>query len=168
MYHKDGLKRVVNILNLFETNQLLDFKIEVHALKSASASIGAIEVSELARLLEDAVNINNDAYVRENTQEFLDEFNDLLKNIEISIKDLIGEDNENKELGDISLFYEILPKLSDALDNIDMSNCESLLEQLIKLRWNEKESQDITKIKDAIDSYEFDDAIEIIENILNN
>ena len=63
MYYKEGTKRRVRLLRLFEEKDWKNYVIAVHALKSNSKGIGANEVSELALGLEMAGKENRIEYI---------------------------------------------------------------------------------------------------------
>ena len=57
------------------------FVINVHALKSAAASVGAAEISAYAARLEEAGRTGNTAFIEESLSEFVCLLSELLKNI---------------------------------------------------------------------------------------
>lgn len=168
MYYQDGVKRIASVQNFFDQKELSSYKIEVHALKSASASIGAIDISEKARLLEEASANENWVYLNQNTNEFIEDFNSLLEHIREALKGLLHDhDTEEKPLGDSSFYEEKLIKLNEALDNVDINLCEELLDQLFAFHWDEVTLENITKIKEFVSEYEYDEAIDFINEIKN-
>ena len=68
-------------------NDIDTFRIKIHGLKSSSANIGAVFISEKARLLEMASKDYDMAYIKENLPPFYKELKELLSNIESSIND---------------------------------------------------------------------------------
>ncbi len=78
VYYKDGIKCIAKVKEYFDQEDFHNYRVEVHALKSASASVGALDISEKAKQLEDACNNSNWVYVNQNTGEFIDDFNILL------------------------------------------------------------------------------------------
>ncbi|MCR5626909.1 MAG: response regulator, partial [Lachnospiraceae bacterium] len=61
----------------YNENNIKDFTVKVHSLKSSSKSIGAVRLSEKAALLEKAGKDGNMDYIRENTSEVLRELREL-------------------------------------------------------------------------------------------
>ncbi len=60
-----------NIQNFYESGDLKNYTIKVHALKSSARTIGAKVLSEKARLLEEAGEEGNEEYIRANTDRLL-------------------------------------------------------------------------------------------------
>lgn len=167
MYYKDGVKRASSIQSLFKEKQLKDYKIEVHALKSASASIGAVGLSERARALEEAATQEDWVFIDHNTGEFLDDFNIILENIRNALKPFSHEeDHSGKEMGEPAMFADTLAKLEEALDIVDITECDNLIQQLFEFNWNQEQLGQISQIKDFIAGYEYDEAVELIQQIL--
>lgn len=168
MYYKDGVKRSPSISEFYKEKKLNDFKIEVHALKSASASIGALGISEEARVLEEAAIQGDWVKIDKSTTEFLTNFKLVLENIRTALKPYMEEeDNSGKEYGDESFFVEMMQKLIDALDCVDMNLCDQLQEELHKFQWKEENTAHLLAIKDFITGYEYDEAQEYVQNLLD-
>ncbi len=166
MYYKDGVKRIPNISNYCNNKDIANYKIEVHALKAASASIGATDISNQAKLLEDACIEENIVYIEENNDIFINNFNLLLLNIQEALKEIIIVDHNSTEkiIGDTTFYNESLTNLIDSLDSININKCDEILNNLFKFNWNEIQFENLNKIKDLVESYEFDLAIEFLEN----
>lgn len=58
----------------YDNNDIKNYTIKVHALKSSARIIGAMDLSEKARLLEEAGNGNDIEYIKENTAELLNSY----------------------------------------------------------------------------------------------
>ena len=54
LFYMDGLKKTKYLQELLECEDMKNYRIEVHALKSASANIGAMVLSGKAKIQEDA------------------------------------------------------------------------------------------------------------------
>ena len=70
-FHSAVSDKADEIETYFTGNDIKNYTIKVHALKSSARIIGAMELSEKARLLEEAGNENNVDYIKENTAELL-------------------------------------------------------------------------------------------------
>ncbi len=62
------------IQNYLEAGDIRNYTIKVHALKSTARIIGAGALSEQARLLEEAGNKGDTAYIREHTEKLLEAY----------------------------------------------------------------------------------------------
>ncbi|WP_461256424.1 ATP-binding protein [Treponema sp. R80B11-R83G3] len=84
IFCKDVEDRLPLLQETHETDLPL-FTINVHALKSACASIGAAEISALAAKLEAAGKASDMAFIREHLTAFLQQLTELLKNIRAAL-----------------------------------------------------------------------------------
>jgi DNA-binding response OmpR family regulator len=70
-FHSTVSDRADEIEAYYDNGDLKNYTIKVHALKSSARIIGAMELSEKARLLEEAGNENNIDFIKEKTAELL-------------------------------------------------------------------------------------------------
>lgn len=66
----------------FETKDWKNYCIRVHGIKGASASVGAVQIAEEARKLERAAKQQDDTYIREHHQRFMEQYGMLIRQIE--------------------------------------------------------------------------------------
>ncbi|MFI3116238.1 MAG: Hpt domain-containing protein, partial [Clostridia bacterium] len=152
----------------FEKESLLEYKTDVHALKSASLSIGAVAISENARLLEHASTKKDITYIKQHTREFLDDLTILLDNIHKALENFAEDySGSNKEVGNMDFFNESLKKLQDALDGMNIERCEVVLTEIMEFKWDKNEIETIKKIKEFLISYDYDSASEFIVEIIS-
>lgn len=59
------------------------YTVSAHALKSAAASIGALKLSEISRMHEEAGNKENIAYINEDFVNLIEEYGEIVKAIEM-------------------------------------------------------------------------------------
>jgi CheY-like chemotaxis protein len=81
IFRKDAEERLTLLQNVPDEAGLPAFTIQVHALKSASASIGAMEVSAEAAQLETAGRAGDLAFIREALPNFVARLAELAENI---------------------------------------------------------------------------------------
>jgi len=76
--YKKGNK-AADLLRYYEAEDWENYRITIHALKSTSLSIGAVELSEAAKALETACKENNFDYVRENAEQVRQKYLSILE-----------------------------------------------------------------------------------------
>jgi len=81
IFHKSATEKINQIKKCLETEDYSSYTIYVHALKGASAIIGALELSEMAKSLEKAGVQRDLAYIKQHNQEFLNALKDFLDNM---------------------------------------------------------------------------------------
>ncbi len=153
-YYNDGISKLSSIKNALEKDDIHSYRIEVHAVKSASASIGARGLSKQAKALEDAA-INNDIpFIKQSTALFLSEFEMLLYHIEQS--GILKSDAKEKPEGEFEGLSENLTLLENAFDMLDMDTIEKSLDYFTALNWKgeiNKLFDDITAFAQAFEYY---------------
>jgi len=90
MFCKDIDERLPQLQIMPEANTLPSFIIQVHSLKSVSASIGAQEVSSNAAGLEAAGKASDMAFIREHLPDFTVQLEELEKNIRAVLSGAAG------------------------------------------------------------------------------
>ena len=74
--------KIKTLCACFEKEDWNDYRIYVHALKSNLHSIGALKLSEEARILENAADSGEIIKIREKHPAFVEEYNKLAKDID--------------------------------------------------------------------------------------
>ncbi|MCL2067937.1 MAG: response regulator [Treponema sp.] len=117
VFYRDGIKKITEIQDCIESNNMSLYIIYVHGIKSALAIIGAQELSDRARALEMAGKQENQAFIQANTSEFLQELKKLLDHIDA----ILSEENSAAQDSsrDMNLLKKLLSELKTALDNFD-------------------------------------------------
>lgn len=69
------------IVDYYEKEDWKNYGIKVHALKSTSLGIGAVELSEFAKALENAARNGNIAFVKAQHENILKEYDELLEKL---------------------------------------------------------------------------------------
>jgi len=113
-YRKDGIKKIDEIKECLETDNYNLYTTYVHALKSASASIGAFDLSEMAKALEAAGKQQDLAYIKQHNSEFLNTLKIILDNIGKVLKK-----DEPKGPVDFEALKTGLNKLKEAIGLFD-------------------------------------------------
>ncbi|MBO5210265.1 MAG: response regulator [Lachnospiraceae bacterium] len=76
----DGDKRT-SLDECFEKQDWENYRIQIHALKSTSLSIGAVALSDAAKQLEEAAKAGNGDYITENHQTVMEQYSEILQKI---------------------------------------------------------------------------------------
>jgi CheY-like chemotaxis protein len=80
-FYEDGIEVIKKIENCIETGDLPLYTTLVHGIKSAAQIIGADEVSEIAKTLEEAGNRGDSAFIHAHNPKFLRLLETLVFNI---------------------------------------------------------------------------------------
>lgn len=151
----------------FEEGDLENYQIIAHAVKSTSKLIGANELSDLARALEEASGSGNMELVRAEHVPFMDSFTSQNKSIADTIESL-GMQETQTELEAMSAdeLQTFCRSLQERLDEFDMEEIQRLMAQLQK--------KDLLKqikeaMKTAVDNFDYDgvqEQLRLLEQML--
>ena len=168
LFCKDGIEKISEIESCLEQGNIQLYTINVHALKSAAANIGASDLSEKARALEAAGERENLSFIKSHNPEFIN----ALKLIMDNIKDVLSSHNKsNKPKSapiDIEKLTAELKKLKTALENMDLSIIDGLVDTLREMTQGDETSATIAGIAENILMAEYDSAITLVDTFLNS
>ena len=138
-----------------------NYTIEVHALKSASRQVGAVELSELAAEMEKAGKEDNIAFILDHHEELLEKY---LAYEPVLAKHLDAPEvqKEPKAGYDAGKVAQYLEEMQDAIDNLDMDAMDEVVAQLEVISLTEGEEKYFQQMKEAVEDVE----VEICEDII--
>ena len=157
----------------FPEKHISAFITQVHALKSASATIGAAEISAEADRFETAARAGELVTIRDNLPDFVEHLAELAQNIRAAATH-IAEGKEAKSSSskkgktDISVYFPEFNKLIEALKSKNVSDVDAIMENLINAPMDLAAEEILEQISDQILMTEFESAITSIENLMNS
>ena len=164
IYCENVKQKIDQIRDSLKNEDFLLYTTYVHALKSASGSIGADAISKFADILEEAGHEKNIDFIVDNTGKFLSGLETLLENISplFSTLDDINS-NEHIDLGPLS---DLLKSLKDAMTDYDIETVNELSDSLHKYTSVPEIGEDIDKILRDVMIGEYDEAAELIDRFI--
>ena len=165
-YYRDGLEKIRKIKSCLETEEIDLYTIHVHALKSASANIGAFNISEEAKALENAGEEKDLLYIEKHNDIFLLDLKLLLDNISLVLAAYRKSLEEGSNMESAASIKPDLEKLKDGIISLDAGTINRIIESLKDYTLPDELSNKITEISDCILFAEFDKAIILIDSIL--
>jgi signal transduction histidine kinase/CheY-like chemotaxis protein len=174
VYVKDSKERYGTLCSFLQTIHMSSpdphilsiFTTQVHALKSASASVGAKSLSEEAMRLEMAGRSASVEFIKQNLGLLCNSLAVIIERIERVLPK--GEDSEggaeNQEVGaeDRRDFLS----LKTALENEDIHTIDSLFETLNEKQFSVKVKEKLGEISDFILVSDFKEALKALEGLL--
>lgn len=138
--------------------------VDMHGMKSASAGIGAMEISEEFKSMEVEGKTGNTEYLKDHMSECMLHLGELSGHIKEYLdthqeKETVEQNNQPEETLDI----EILNMLIQALDDIEFELFEEKIEQLLKKNFGSEGNEALKKAENAYENFEYDDAKEVLE-----
>ena len=142
-----------------------DYTIKVHALKSSSRQIGAMDLAGKAEALENAGKAGDIDFIRKNNREALDEYIAL----EPLLRDKCADEERaaDKQPIDADMLKEILEKTVVACDELDMDAMENIVEQLRQYSYSDDIRADIDSMIESAELMDVFTCKEIAEKLLD-
>lgn len=151
------IEKKANYIEALEAqSDVKNYTIEVHALKSASKLIGAMELSALAAELEKCGNDKDIETIRAKTPELLARYRAYLP--------ILAPYGKQKPVAVESVAMPLealaqkLTELYDALEDFDIDTAGERMQELCGCVLNEVQSALRTRLSEAISAMEYDDA----------
>ena len=168
LYFMDG-KRKTTLLHELVDSDILHYQIEVHGLKSASANIGAMEVSAMARAQENAAAQGDSAFITEQFPVLMAEYETLLANIEQFLEGRRQEDDGAEKLPGLPI-QELAEQTEAALEELKhfrSRNCAERVEGMLLHELPEEVGKRLLQIRDQLRLYEDDNAEDLLSQLLS-
>jgi signal transduction histidine kinase/DNA-binding response OmpR family regulator len=167
VYQRDCFEKIEQIRNALQEKDLAFFTTCVHALKSASASIGASALAERAGKLELAGMNNDRAFIMEHAEPFLRDLASLSENISRRLNQ--APDTGNGETADARRFLtERLTMLREALSAVDVGVMDTVLENLRAGKWTKDVQERLDSLYQSILLFEYEEAARTIDSLLSD
>ena len=168
VFYKDGIEKIREIRMCMEKSELPLYTIHVHAIKSASASIGASELSSFASSLEQAGKKGDMSFIKSNNDRFLKDFEVLLNNIKNAISnDATTEKNKSKEWVSYKLIKQNLLNLKEALNDMDTRIADKIISDLTSSSLEGDKKEILLQIEQDVLLCDYDDAINKISELID-
>jgi len=164
IFYKDGVEKIESIKECLNNNDLNLYTIHVHALKTASANVGADELSKAAALLEQAGERRDKTYIESYTSALLVSLETILNNI-MNVLVLRQEDSEDNNC-DMKKLESELTILKKALESFDAGTINRSIETLNNIVRSGRIKRRIVEISEKILIGEYEGALDIIEKFL--
>ncbi|MDE6913464.1 MAG: Hpt domain-containing protein, partial [Lachnospiraceae bacterium] len=136
------------IKEYYETENWKNYTVEVHALKSSSRQIGAMELARKAELLERAGNELDLETIRSDTQAVLDEYEHYYE----ILKAYFTEDKNEatKELTN-DILHVVFEEIENAIEELDMDMLEEAVHKLSIYRLDDTNAKYYSKMCKAVE-----------------
>lgn len=161
--YNDGKKKIKLITDLAVKRDIINYTIEVHALKTVANLIGHNKLAKLSKRHEIA-GINNDlTFISENVDFLINSYDELLNNIKLILPEehlVIKDKNKNYTIQDL---YDLANSASEGVDNFDLDAINESLDHLLHYDLSEYQMTSIEKIKSFLNIFDYDNASEEIK-----
>jgi len=164
IFLRDGYEKISEIKTCLETENVSLYEINVHALKSAAANIGAGMLSEMAKGLEEAGKRGDRVFIETHNPELMTALEVQLKNISSALAKRV--ERKRKPAQSSSQLRETLVKLAEAIENMTPSDIDETIKNLKPFSQSADIGADIESITYNILIGEYSEALSIVNNLL--
>ncbi len=171
-YYSEGLTKLREIPDQVAEENYSLYTVNVHAMKSSSASIGAEAISKLFRELEFAGKENRIDFIKSQTQSVLTYFEIVLEKVRVyleenqllqtkpSVAEEAAGDQDELILSDVN-------ELSEAMAKINLKKCEEIIVKLSQKNYGSEANSIISNMKQAYDTFDYGKVKEYILLLLD-
>lgn len=168
LYCLDGKRKLAYLRELWENRDYKTYGIEVHALKSASANVGAMRLSESAREQEKAVERGDETFVDSHVHQLLADYEEQLDRIRdfMERERLAGGGPAEKRTIEKA---ELIGELREALNQLEdfrSKECAHIVETLLDYLLSPDTETKLREIEEQLKLYEDDAAEELLRELI--
>ncbi|MCL2888826.1 MAG: ATP-binding protein [Eggerthellaceae bacterium] len=135
------------------------YTTRVHGIKSAAATLGALSMSDRARMLEEAGKRGDLEYIIENNPIFIDTLNDLIAASQAVVVPTKGKSDDTK------LLCSHLGSLRTALEDFNINTADSILRTITEEAWGQEYDARLAEVADSVLISDYDEAVTQIEQL---
>ena len=170
-YYNEGVNKIEKVPKLLEDKMIDNYIVEVHALKSSSAAIGANAMSTLFRELEFAGKASNLEFIESHSGKVFEIFKDVLD----VVKDYLTKNGILENTGDesepegevVTLDTSIIDELIDQLAKFNIKATEEKINECCTINYGKEINQAIRQIKSQLDIFDYHKAKELLTDLKN-
>lgn len=161
-YYQLILPKAKRIKELEEAEEWDGYTIEVHALKSSSKQVGALELSEQAALLEAAGKAGNIPLIRKRTDKMLELYVEYAKILRPFFEDE-SDSSENSPEATAELLKPLFEKMREALEELDMDKMDEVLAEFKSYSYPSNMQEYLNQLALSVESLDVDSCMSILE-----
>ena len=164
MILKDMYQRIVMADDSEELEDAYkEYRIKVHAMKSTTAMMGALNVSSLAKVLEYAARDHEKSTIASIMDIFVKEWIHLKELLDVAFDwDVVVEKSENTL--DPVMLKQYLDMLKNAMENLDTDVADNIMEELEKYSYGDENNQIIKDLAVAVRNLDIDESLQLIDD----
>ena len=168
-YYREGLIKADIIPSLLAEKDIKNYVVEVHALKSSSAAIGAQTMSNMFRELEFAGKADNIEFIESHSGPVIDTFREVLDVVKAYLienglleNDAAADEPEGEV---VTLDDSVIDELGDALTNFNISVAENRIAECVKINYGHEINEVIRDVKNSLEVFDYHKAKELLTEL---
>lgn len=167
VYYKKLPEIYDRIKKSLENDDIKQFVIDVHSVKSTSASVGVMKLSELAKQLEYAGKNTDAAYINANFGAFEYEYNGVIRELSSVFTDTaVRKSDDSRMITVQKLDKEWMEALCEACEEMDSLRAEELMSHVKNKKYPYEQQKMLEQIGEYIYGYDYDEVVELLRDSL--
>ena len=159
-YYRVIDKKCALIQEYEQSEKWKEYTVEVHALKSASRQIGALELAYTAEQMEAAGNAGNAALIHKITPGMLEEYM-FYKGI-LSPYFVKEEETDSGRAAKTEEMAALFGQMEEAMENLDMDAMEQVVKDMSQYSYSDAQRDIFEKLRNAVEDIDTERCAEII------
>ena len=150
--------------NIYDGDNLRQYRVKVHAMKTSAAMIGALTVSSVAKLLEYAARDEKTDVIKTMHPVFMEQWKSLNEQLQ-TICSVEEDEQELKEL-DKELLEQELILLTQAMAEYDVDVADGIIEKLSHYRYPDDKKAVFDELTQAVQGLDAEAVVEAVSKLL--
>ncbi len=165
MYISSAARKAEELDVLYEKNDLPNYTIQIHALKSSSRIIGAMELGEDAQRLENAGKEKNEAYITSHHEEFLYNYRKIVMSIAELLARFAPEEEKPvvREVADADRMNRVYNDIKTAAEDMDSDRLDQIFSEMDSFIIPDEEKELFDRIRAAADDFDYMAVVEAVD-----
>lgn len=156
--------RINSVESFLSQNDIQNYTIEVHSLKTTCRMIGAMDLGEDFFMLEKLGKENNLEEIEKLTPKVLNSFKELKPYLEpFASIDACAKKNYDKDA-----ISTILNQLITAIDDFDLGTAEAAVKQLFSYNCTQELTDKLNALDKLVSNLDYDDAKDLANQIIES
>ncbi len=173
LFYTDGMQKTALLAELASCGDKKRYAVEVHALKSSAANIGADVLSSMAKQHEEAADRSDDAWIKNHFESLISCYKNILSEIrrvleQQSYGQFKGTDNAALSPIDSPKLHTFLDGILRSVETFHSKEATAKLENLLGYALPDQVREELKQVHTMLKMYEDDEAEEKLKEIIGN
>ena len=168
--YDDGEEQIVRMKKQVREKRYDDYLFEAHALKGLAKGIGAMELSENARIQEMAAREKNYNIITDGAEHLFEQYQMLLANIKFVFLDNGIALTEEVKVQDVELtpseYTAQLLSMMGSLDMLEQQEAEKKVNTMLSFRMEERKRTILEQVKQSVKNFDYEEAKILVQKLL--
>lgn len=167
----NGAKEKITKLNQFlQNDDMENYRILIHSIKSSAANIGAKDISIFAKDLEYAVKDKDYDFIRDYTNDFVASYEKFMHEVVIILENEKEEQQDSlqghkNEIISLEQWTKTLERIEYLLDELENDMAQELLCELLCYNVSEEANSILQNMKDSLEAFDIEKAKNSINSL---